>query len=135
MKQLTFKKRGSMQIAKRTANNTHVAEDSRPALYALPRAKNQEVTMETREYLSDVTDQFVLAVGAKVLGDIDTPSFMRKEYGIHLEDTEKSPSSSTSTSESSSTSSSSAGAVVEPDEKIIRFLSVIKRKDFAISPG
>jgi hypothetical protein len=134
MKQLTFKKRGSMQIVKRTANNTLAAEELRPALCALPYVKNQEVTMETTEYLSEVTDQFVLAVGAKVLGDIDTPAFMRKEYGIHLEDTEKSSSSSTSTSESSSRSSS-AGAVVEPDEKIIRFLSVIKRKDFAISPG
>lgn len=92
--------------------------------------------MKTAEYLNDVTDQFVLAVGVKVLEDIDTPSFMRKEYGIRLEDTEKgkSPSSSTSTSGSSSRSSS-AGVVLEPDEKIVRFLSVIKRKDFAVSPG
>jgi hypothetical protein len=82
--------------------------------------------METKEHLSDVTDQFVIAVGTKVLQDIDTPSFMRKEYGIRLEDTEKS---------SSSSSSSSAGVVVEPDEKIVRFLSIIKRKDFAISAG
>jgi hypothetical protein len=78
----------------------------------------QEVIMETKEHLSDVTDQFVISVGTKVLQDIDTPSFMRKEYGISLEDTEKSPS---------------AGVVVEPDEKIVRFLSIIKRKDFAIS--
>jgi len=125
-----------MQIAKRTANNRHFAfeEDLRPVLCAVPHAKNQEVNMETTEYLSDVTDQFVLSVGAKVLEDIDTPSFMRKEYGIRLEDTEKSPSASKSTSESSSRSSS-AGVVVEPDEKIVRFLSVIKRKDFAVSPG
>jgi hypothetical protein len=103
---------------------------------ALRHTKNQEVTMKTAEYLNDVTDQFVLAVGVKVLEDIDTPSFMRKEYGIRLEDTEKgkSPSSSTSTSGSSSRSSS-AGVVLEPDEKIVRFLSVIKRKDFAVSPG
>ena len=90
--------------------------------------------MKTAEYLNDVTDQFVLAVGVKVLEDIDTPSFMRKEYGIRLEDTEKSPLSSTSTSGSSSRPSST-GVVVEPDEKIVRFLSVIKRKDFAVSPG
>ena len=76
--------------------------------------------METKEHLSDVTDQFVIAVGIKVLQDIDTPSFMRKEYGISLEDTEK---------------STSVGVVVEPDEKIVRFLSIIKRKDFAISAG
>ena len=80
--------------------------------------------MKTKEHLSGVTDQFVIAVGTKVLQDIDTPSFMRKEYGISLEDTEK-----------SSSSSPSAGVVVEPDEKIVRFLSIIKRKDFAISAG
>jgi hypothetical protein len=77
----------------------------------------QEETMELARELSRLADEFVMDIGTDVLQDIDTPSFVRKEYGVTLEDTGKSPS---------------AGVVVEPDEKIIRFLSVIKRKDFAL---
>jgi hypothetical protein len=43
---------------------------------------------------------------------------MRKEYGVEFEDSGRSPS---------------AGIIVEPDEKIVRFLSVIKRKDFVMN--
>ncbi|MCU0284882.1 MAG: hypothetical protein MUF15_00660 [Acidobacteria bacterium] len=68
--------------------------------------------------LADVADQFVMELGPEVLQDIDTPSFMRKEYNIILEDTGKSPC---------------AGIVVEPDEKIIQFLSVIKGPDYALT--
>lgn len=70
--------------------------------------------------LSDVTDQFVLTMGAKILHDIDTPSFMRKENGITLGDRGKCLPS---------------GIREEPDEKIVRFLSIIKQKDFVISAG
>lgn len=68
--------------------------------------------------LTDVTDQFVMELGPEVLYDIDTPSFMRKEYNIILDEGGKSPS---------------AGKVEEPDEKIIQFISVIKRRDYALN--
>ncbi len=74
--------------------------------------------MNATSHLSGVTDQFFMELGADALQDIDTPSFMRKEYDVELEDTGRSPS---------------AGTILEPDEKIVRFLSVIKRKDFAIN--
>jgi hypothetical protein len=72
--------------------------------------------MEYEKQLSRLADEFVMDIGTDVLQDIDTPSFVRKEYDVKLEETGR---------------SSRAGVVVEPDEKIIRFLSVIKRKDFA----
>jgi hypothetical protein len=78
------------------------------------------MNMMNESSLMDVTDQFVMDLGPEVLQDIDTPSFMRKEYDVILEDTGTSPS---------------AGTVVEPDEKIVRFLSVIKGRPFAINPG
>ena len=68
--------------------------------------------------LSEVTDRFVMELGPEVLHDIDTPSFMRKEYNIILDEGGKSPS---------------AGKVIEPDEKIIQFISVIKRRDFVLN--
>ena len=74
--------------------------------------------MTLAKQLSDLADEFVIDIGAGVLQDIDTPSFVRKEYGVKLEDTGKYPR---------------AGVVVEPDEKIVRFLSVIKRKDIALN--
>ena len=77
----------------------------------------KEVVMNMMNQLSEVTDQFFMELGSEALQDIDTPSFMRKEYGVELED---------------SGMSSSSGRIVEPDEKIVRFLSVIKRKDFAL---
>ena len=75
---------------------------------------------ETMNYvnLADVTDQFVMELGPEVLQDIDTPSFMRKEYNVILEGTGKSPSSR---------------MIMEPDEKIIQFISVIKRRDYALN--
>lgn len=83
----------------------------------LAGGRKQEETMELARQLSRLADEWVMDIGADVLQDIDTPSFMRKEYSVKLEDAGK---------------SSCAGVVVEPDEKIIRFLSVIKRKDFAL---
>jgi len=74
--------------------------------------------MNATSHLSEVTDQFFMELGAEALQDIDTPSFMRKEYGVEFEDSGRSPS---------------AGIIVEPDEKIVRFLSVIKRKDFVMN--
>lgn len=74
--------------------------------------------MNMMSQLSEVTDQFFMELGAGALQDIDTPSFMRKEYGVELDDAGM---------------SSSSGRIVEPDEKIVRFLSVIKRKNFAMS--
>lgn len=68
--------------------------------------------------LSEVTDRFVMELGPEVLYDIDTPSFMRKEYNINLKEGGKSPS---------------AGKVIEPDEKIIQFISVIKRRDLVLN--
>jgi hypothetical protein len=68
--------------------------------------------------LSEETDRFVMELGPEVLYDIDTPSFMRKEYNIRLNEGGKSPS---------------AGKVVEPDEKIIQFISVIKRRDYVLN--
>jgi hypothetical protein len=68
--------------------------------------------------LSDVTDRFVMELGPEVLYDIDTPSFMRKEYNIILDEGGKSPS---------------AGKVVEPDEKIIQFITVIKQRDYVLN--
>lgn len=73
--------------------------------------------MNATSHLSEVTDQFFMELGADALQDIDTPSFMRKEYDVELEDSGR---------------SETAGIIVEPDEKIVRFLSVIKRKDLAI---
>lgn len=75
---------------------------------------------DTMNYLnlSEVTDRFVMELGPEVLYDIDTPSFMRKEYNIILDEGGKSPS---------------AGKVIEPDEKIIQFISVIKRRDFTLN--
>jgi hypothetical protein len=77
--------------------------------------KTMEETMNHFS-LTDVTDRFVMELGPEVLQDIDTPSFMRKEYNVILEDTGKSPC---------------AGIIVEPDEKIIQFISIIKRRDYA----
>ncbi|MCP5103873.1 MAG: hypothetical protein GY950_10865 [bacterium] len=68
--------------------------------------------------LNDVTDQYLMETGGNALLEIDTPSFMRREYGVALEDTGQ---------------SHTAGVILEPDEKIVNFLSVIKRKDFAMS--
>jgi hypothetical protein len=73
--------------------------------------------MNMMSQLSEVTDQFFMELGAGALQDIDTPSFMRKEYGVELDDAGM---------------SSSSGRIVEPDEKIVRFLSVIKRRNFAM---
>ncbi|MDQ1353324.1 MAG: hypothetical protein QG657_3630 [Acidobacteriota bacterium] len=75
---------------------------------------------DTMNYLnlSDVTDQFVMELGPEVLYDMDTPSFMRKEYNIVLDEGGKSPS---------------AGKIIEPDEKIIQFITVIKRRDLVLN--
>lgn len=73
--------------------------------------------MNMMSQLSEVTDEFFMELGVEALQDIDTPSFMRKEYGVELEDSGMSTSSS---------------RIVVPDEKIIRFLSTIKRKDYAM---
>ncbi len=64
--------------------------------------------------LSQVTDMFLMSEGSAALHDIDTPSFMRKEYGASL---------------IPPTSNASSGKIVEADEKIINFLSVIKGND------
>ncbi|MCP4218743.1 MAG: hypothetical protein GY765_29195 [bacterium] len=75
--------------------------------------------MEQETNLSTITDDFVMELGSSVLQDIDTPSFMRKEYDVPLVHMEM---------------SHQTGMVHEPDQKIINFLSVIKRKDLVLRP-
>ncbi len=70
--------------------------------------------------LTEITDEFVMQLGVRALQDIDTPSFMRREYRVEMVGNDRPPH---------------AGRIQEPDEKIVRFLSVIKRKDFAVNAG
>ena len=76
--------------------------------------------MIMNNYLSQISDTFLMTLGSQALQDVDTPSFMRKEYDVKLMDTIK---------------SQFTGLVVEPDQKIVNFLSVIRRKDFLPQSG
>ena len=70
--------------------------------------------MKKNDLLNQITDSFLMTLGTNTLRDIDTPSFMRRKYGVGLPDNHR---------------TSSSGKIVEPDEKIVNFLSVIKRRD------
>ncbi|MCP4219703.1 MAG: hypothetical protein GY765_34035 [bacterium] len=72
--------------------------------------------MEHMNSLARLTDGYLMDRGAEVLQEIDTPAFMRKECDVYLMDDDTPPT---------------AGAVVEPDEKIINFLTIIKGGNYA----
>lgn len=74
--------------------------------------------MILRQALTDIADEFVMELGVQGLQDIDTPSFVRKELGVELVD---------------KGTSRTMRQVIEPDERITRFLSVLKRNDFAVA--
>lgn len=74
--------------------------------------------MILRQSLTDIADEFVMELGVQGLQDIDTPSFVRKELGVELMDSD---------------TTRTMRQVIEPDEKITKFLAVLKRNDFAIA--
>lgn len=77
---------------------------------------NAEMTLTRGYSLNAIVDEFMIQLGARELQDIDTPAFIRKRYNI--------------------LPCFSGGAAVsrqiaEPDDKIVKFLSVLKRNDLA----